>query len=326
MASFLTECQVTLSKDPANYVTDAHGKSVLKPEIYDDVCSVFCHQHGHCVRGKCICDAGYAGDNCHLVAGQGPQLDRIRRFVLVALRTQKLMLSLESRAVSQYTPRIRFRSVLVTASYGHYSHTADRILPDCICHHGHTADRILPDCVCHHGHTADRILPDCVCWIRLPASDSALFFQRNTNPYCAKSARILSGWPGQILAKRIWPGSKLVCKNHRARCLAGRSRPATISPFSDSVAFYHIRPGSFMLCKTGLDHSCCAKPARIIHAVQNQPGSFMLCKTSLDHSCCAKPAWIIHAVQNQPGSFMLCKTSPDHSCCVKPARVRFVFG
>ena len=280
MASFLTECQVTLSKDPANYVTDAHGKSVLKPEISDDVCSVFCHQHGHCVRGKCICDAGYAGDNCHLVAGQGPQLDRIRRFVLVALRTQKLMLSLESRAVSQYTPRIRFRSVLVTASYGHY------------------------------GHTADRILPDCVCWIRLPASDSALFFQRNTHPYCAKSARILSGWPGQILAKRIWPGSKLVCKNHRARCLAGRSRPATISPFSDSVAFYHIRPGSFMLCKTSLDHSCCAKPARIIHAVQNQPGSFMLCKTSPGHSCCAKPAWIIHAVQNQPGSFMLCKTSP----------------
>ena len=86
MASFLTECQVTLSKDPANYVTDAHGKSVLKPEISDDVCSVFCHRHGHCVRGKCICDAGYAGDNCHLVAGQGPQLDRIRRFLLIAPR------------------------------------------------------------------------------------------------------------------------------------------------------------------------------------------------------------------------------------------------
>ena len=80
VASFLTECQVTLSRDPANYVTDAEGKSVLKPEISDDVCSVFCHRHGHCVRGQCICDAGYAGDNCHLLDGQGPQLARIRRY------------------------------------------------------------------------------------------------------------------------------------------------------------------------------------------------------------------------------------------------------
>ena len=149
MASFLTECQVTLSKDPANYVTDAHGKSVLKPEISDDVCSVFCHQHGHCVRGKCICDAGYAGDNCHLVAGQGPQLDRIRRFVLIVHRW-RYRVPLESRVISQYASRIRFGSFSVTASYGHYGHTADRIFPG----------RIY------------RIS------IRLPASDSALFFQR----------------------------------------------------------------------------------------------------------------------------------------------------
>ncbi|XP_076453472.1 uncharacterized protein LOC143288731 [Babylonia areolata] len=77
-SGFLTECQTTLSKDPANYVTDSSGKSVLKPELSTDICSIFCLRHGTCVRGKCHCHHGYAGDNCHLVAGKGPQLARIR--------------------------------------------------------------------------------------------------------------------------------------------------------------------------------------------------------------------------------------------------------
>ena len=142
-------------------------------------------------------------------------------------RTQKLMLSLESRAISQYTSRFRFRSVLVTASYGHY------------------------------GHTADRILPDRICRIRLSASDSALFFQRKPGPYCAKSALIRSGWPGLVLAKRIWSWSKPVynCKTHRVRFLAGRNRPAT--------SFFHFQT-RLRSSTDGPDHS---------YIVQNQPGS-----------------------------------------------------
>ena len=42
----------------------------------------------------------------------------------------------------------------------------------------------------------------------------------------AKPTRIRSGWPGQFLAKRIWSGSKLVCRNHRASFLAGRTEAA----------------------------------------------------------------------------------------------------
>ena len=68
--------------------------------------------------------------------------------------------------------------------------------------------------------------------IRLSASVSVPFFQRRHRQYCAKPTRILFGWSGfgQGLAKRIWSGSKLVCKNHLARFLAGRNRPATIVP------------------------------------------------------------------------------------------------
>ena len=47
---------------------------------------------------------------------------------------------------------------------------------------------------------------------------------------CAKPTRIRSGWPGQGLAKRIWSGTKLVCRNHLTRFLAERNRPRYQSP------------------------------------------------------------------------------------------------
>ena len=63
---------------------------------------------------------------------------------------------------------------------------------------------------------------------RLPASSSVPFLQSEPGSYCAKPVRIRSGWPGQVLAKRICPGSKPVCKNHRARFYCG---PLPVSIF-----------------------------------------------------------------------------------------------
>ena len=53
-----------------------------------------------------------------------------------------------------------------------------------------------------------------------------------------KQARIRSGWPAQVLANRICFRRKPVCKNHRAR----------FCPLSYSVAFFHRRAGSYLLC------------------------------------------------------------------------------
>ena len=77
-------------------------------------------------------------------------------------------------------------------------------------------------------------------------------FPRRHGSYWAKLTQIRYGWPGQGLAKCIWSGSKLVCRNHRAWFLAGRNWPATSFPLSDSVAFFHRHPRSY-----------CAKPAQI---------------------------------------------------------------
>ena len=47
-------------------------------------------------------------------------------------------------------------------------------------------------------------------WIRLPASNSVQFFQKRPGSCHAKPAQIRSGWPGHVLAKHIWSGSKPV--------------------------------------------------------------------------------------------------------------------
>ena len=52
-----------------------------------------------------------------------------------------------------------------------------------------------------------------------------------------------SRWPGQGLARRIWSGSKPRRRNHLARFLAGRNRPAASFRLSDSVPFFHRHPG-----------------------------------------------------------------------------------
>ena len=63
-----------------------------------------------------------------------------------------------------------------------------------------------------------------------------------------------SGWPGQVLAKRIRSGSgNPLCKNRLARfCQSDTERPATTFPRSDPVMIFHRRLGS-----------CCAKSARV---------------------------------------------------------------
>ena len=69
-----------------------------------------------------------------------------------------------------------------------------------------------------YGQRALRIGPDRICRIRFPASSLVPLFQRRPGSYCVKpAARIRSGRPGQVLAKCIWPRSKPVCMNNRAR-------------------------------------------------------------------------------------------------------------
>ena len=64
-----------------------------------------------------------------------------------------------------------------------------------------------------------------------PASGSVPFFQRSHGSFCAKLTRIRSGWSGQGLANRIWPGSKPVFRNHRARFWQNATGPLPVSHF-----------------------------------------------------------------------------------------------
>ena len=67
------------------------------------------------------------------------------------------------------------------------------------------------------------------------------------------ATRIPSGWSGQSLAKHIWSGSKLVCRNHRARFLAGRNRPANISHFQTRFRSSTEVPDNIVQIQPGSD-------------------------------------------------------------------------
>ena len=66
--------------------------------------------------------------------------------------------------------------------------------------------------VCSQNQARSYYMPDPTFHIQL-----VLFLQRRPWSYCAKSAQIRSGRPGQVLAKHIWFGSNPVCKNHSAQ-------------------------------------------------------------------------------------------------------------
>ena len=102
-----------------------------------------------------------------------------------------------------------------------------------------------------YGQCASRIGPDSMCQIWLSASISVLFFQRRHGSYCAKPTWIWSGWPGQGLAKCIWSGSKLVCRNHLAWFLSGCNWPAKLLTFG--LTSVHPQITLLILCKTSPD-------------------------------------------------------------------------
>ena len=150
----------------------------------------------------------------------------------------------------------------------------------------------------HYGQHAARIRPDRICLIRLPGSISAPFCQRRHGSQCAKPTRIRSGWRGQGLVKRFWSESKLVCIKHRAWFLAGRNRPATSFPLSNSVAFFQRR-----------------------HTVQNQPGSDLVltdCVKFWPNGSGPEARRCARTIR--PASARRFRTSPDPACLLVKIR------
>ena len=177
---------------------------------------------------------------------------------------------------AQWTCWIRFESVLLMASYGHCSQCAARIRPDSIF------------------------------LIQLPTSNLVLlFFQRRPGSYCAKPTWIWSGWPGQVLGKRILSGSKPVCKNQWVRFWQNANRLLPVSHFQT------------LLCSStdGPDH-----------IVQNQPGSswvlancvrFWPIRSSPKASQCARIIWSASGQHFQSGlNWMWIGSGMFTGCCL----------
>ena len=120
---------------------------------------------------------------------------------------------------------------------------------------------------------AGSYMPDPTSCIRF---SSVFFFQRRHGSYCAKPTWIRSGWPGQGLAKRIWSGSKLMCRDPLSRhfpcCKTWRiknlnlnlnhiSRPGFCQNATDPLSISHFRT------------RFCSATDVPDNTVYNQPGS-----------------------------------------------------
>ena len=124
---------------------------------------------------------------------------------------------------------------------------------------------LIQKCFDYYGQCAARIGPDPMCQIQLHTSNLFLF-QRRPESCCAKLVLIWSGWPGQVLDKHTWTGSKLVCKNHRAQFWQNTNIWLPVSHFQTQLHSY----------TDGSDH-----------IVQNQPGSDLVladCQASAERS------------------------------------------
>ena len=149
-------------------------------------------------------------------------------------------------------------NVLVTASYGHY------------------------------GQRAARIGPYCICLIRIPTSDSVPFFPQTITILCTTDpGPIWMAWSGFDQTHQI---PKQADVRESSGPVSGRThKPATSFPLSDSVAFFHRRPGSY-----------CAKPGRI------RFGSGWLCQ--------------VLAKRIRSGSNSMCKNHPARIWPMLPCR------
>ena len=128
----------------------------------------------------------------------------------------------------------------------------------------------------HYGQHAAAAGPDRICRIRLLACDSVPFFQRRPGSYCVAPARIRSGWPHQVLAKRIWSGSKPVCKNHRAQFWQNTNGPLPLSHFQTRLHSFTDGPDHTVQNQTGSDWvlADCAGLIRKQASLQNHRARF----------------------------------------------------
>ena len=106
---------------------------------------------------------------------------------------------------------------------------------------------------------------------------------------------IRMAWSG--LGRRIWSGSKPMCKNHWALFLEGCNQPTTSFPLSDSVAAFHrqsrshcVKPG---LIRFGFGWLCQVLTKRIWF--RSKPSGLLLANASepIQIGCKTDPACLL---------------------------------
>ncbi|XP_012939043.1 uncharacterized protein LOC101859790 [Aplysia californica] len=64
LAALNNLCRDKIRRNPKNYKPNKDGVLEILPEVSTEICSQTCIEHGHCEKGKCVCDPGYRGIHC----------------------------------------------------------------------------------------------------------------------------------------------------------------------------------------------------------------------------------------------------------------------
>lgn len=69
MDAMKSDCEEVIMRDPTTWKPGPDGKPEPPTAVSDEICPNQCSKNGKCVKGKCVCIAGFLSEDCSVKKG-----------------------------------------------------------------------------------------------------------------------------------------------------------------------------------------------------------------------------------------------------------------
>ncbi len=69
MDAMKSDCEEVIMRDPTTWKPGPNGKPEPPTAVSDEICPNQCSKNGKCVKGKCVCIAGFLTEDCSVKKG-----------------------------------------------------------------------------------------------------------------------------------------------------------------------------------------------------------------------------------------------------------------
>ena len=69
MDAMKSDCEEVIMRDPTTWKPGPNGKPEPPTAVSDEICPNQCSKSGKCVKGKCVCNAGFLTEDCSVKKG-----------------------------------------------------------------------------------------------------------------------------------------------------------------------------------------------------------------------------------------------------------------